>query len=184
MSAEADQTAPKVNSQAYRAHLVAESVDAFSEVCLRSGLSGSKALAAAKASNYGLKSPPMLKATGKPLVNISARINNQPVEDKEAVFDWFNCWVNLRGTWADVAFPEVESRLKAAGFRIKSGFKRKAVSPSEAYNSNQAVLYEGKVTRKGRTFIVTVVHAPSGTGSIGEFRTIYISGTTIRIESQ
>jgi hypothetical protein len=184
MSAEADQTASKVNMQAYKAHRVAESVDAFSVVCLGSGLSGNKALAAAKASNYGLASPPMLKASGQPLVNIWARIDNLPVSDPDAVFEWLKCSVSLRGTWADVIFPEVKSQLKAAGFRIASGFKRKAFSPAEAYKNNEAVLYRGTVTRTGHTFVVTVAHAPSGAGNIGEFSTIYVSGTTIEIESK
>ena len=165
---------------AYNARQVAESVNAFAQVCLQPNLSGNQALAAAEAAGAGLAAPPLLKVSGKPTVSIVARIAGQPVKDPDAVYGWFRCAVNTRGTWADKIVPDVTAKLQAAGFSV-GGFNRSGSTPDEAYQGQEIIKYLGRASRGGKSYFVTVEQSPSGSGQLGQMQVTYISGTTITI---
>ena len=177
------QNSQAVNSQAYKAHRVAEAVPAFASVCLQDNLSVQSAAEAAKRAGIGLSAPTQYKAAGKPKVEIVARRNRSPIIARDEVFTWFECRVDIRGTWADVLLPEVKEALASNGFS-RGSFKTTTFAPGQAYGGEKVVVYPSNVTRGGKKYLVTVVHAPSGGSQKGNMSVTYISGTRINIELQ
>ena len=173
------EAANPINSQAYKTHRVAQAVPAFSQVCLLDNLTVARAAGAAKQAGVGLTAPTRLRLPGKPLVELTARKKGRAINGRDDVFDWFNCRVEIRGTWAGMLLPDVRAGLKANGFRV-GAFSTVNTSNPIAYNDAKITVYRGSVTRGGGTYTVTVAEAPSG----GNATSRAFSGTVLMIETQ
>lgn len=167
------------SSQAMDAHRVQDSVAAFSEICLARDLSVSLADEAAQRFDMGIKAPTGLRRTGRPEIDISARIQEEAVTDRDAVFDSYDCTISFRGTWADAVADQVRRGVQQAGYRFVEPLTRQTLA---SYAGTGAVLYVGAVERSGKRSILNVSHVEGGQGNRGEVRIRYVSGTTISIK--
>ena len=170
----ADDSATSPDSRSYVKYL-----NAFASACLAEDLTENKAKAAASAS--GVRFVGMFGYKSNDAVSTGIKLTGYRAGgfDRDKAYTSYTCVARFRGTWADEILPDVQEKLASAGFTSISRFNRKSYSPAKAYDGGEVVTIVGRVSRGGKSFLVSITQSPPGS----EYRISYISNTTITISS-
>ena len=170
----ADASATSPDSRSYVKYL-----NAFASACLAENLTENKAKAAASASGVSFEGRFGNKSNYAIFTGITLTGYIPGGFDRDKAYTSYTCNARFRGTWADEVFPDVQEKLASAGFASISRFNRKTYSPPQAYDGKEVITIAGRVSRGGKSFVVSITQSPPGSDTSA--RISYISNTTITI---